>query len=344
MAYLHCEFQYNTAIVKSVFDTVETPSENIDFVTGDITLTDRYYSEYYDYGTVNGTTLTVASLADDTVLTIADSTGMIANERVSIELDNGLRHVTYVLSVDSGTQITIGDGLSSAAAIGSNVVTSGQLEGTTDGTLEEDFKYLKANDIQVKTVDLLQYGYDYSGRRFPLIGDTEPSLRVNTLFMQYKTDRTSTNLTVTNITQANPAIVTVSSMNNVETFDTIIITGVVGMTEVNGLPYVVGEISGSTFKLWEFPSYKNVDSTGFTAYTSGGTVTKQDAASFQPLLDSDGKAYVIADNSEFLEIAQVIAGRRNYIFGSSGQTGLLYQVSVADNTQAAMDAIVDSRT
>lgn len=344
MAYLHCEFQYNTAIVKNVFDTVEAPSENIDFVTGNITITDRYYSEYYNYGTVNGTTLTASAVTNDTVLSVSDSSGMSVNERVSIELDNGLRHVTYVLSVDSGTQITIADGLTSASSSSNNVVVSSQLDGTTDGSLAEDFKFLKADEIQTHTVKLLQYGYDYSGKRFPLIGDTEPSLRVSILFMQYKTDRSSSNLTITNITQDNPAVVTVSSLESVETFDTIIISGVLGMTEVNGTPFVVGEISGSTFKLWEFPAYKNVDSTGFSAYTSGGTITKQDAAAFQPLLDSDGNAYAISNNSEFLEISQIIAGRRNYIFGSSGQTGLLNQISVANNTQAAMDAIVDSRT
>lgn len=342
MAYLHCEFQYNTAIVKNVFDTVETPSDNIDFVTGDITLINRYASEYYDYGTANGTTLTVAAIATDTVLTVSDSTGMSANEKVSVELDNGLRHVTYIQSVDSGTQITITDGLSSAAAISNNVVVASQLEGTTDGTLEEDFKFTKAVDIQAHTTHLLQYGYEYAGHRFPLIGDTEPSIRVSTLFMQYKTDRTSTNLTITGISQADPAIVTVSAINNVETFDTILITGVTGMVEANGL-WVVGEITGSTFELFTFPDYQNVDSTGFTAYTSGGTVIKQDAAAFQPLLDSDGHAYVITDNSEFIDISQVIAGRRNYIFGASGQTGLLLQVSEAVNTQAAMDAIVDNR-
>lgn len=343
MAYLHCEFQYNTAIVKNVFDTVETPSENIDFVTGDVTLTDRYASEYYDYGTANGTTLTVAAAADSKVLTITDSTGMSESERVSVELDNGLRHLTYIETVDSGTQITIADGLSSAAAISNNVVVSSQLEGTTDGTLEEDFKFTKAVDIQSHTLNLMQYGYSYKGHRFLLVGDTEPAIRMQTLLTQFRTDRVSSNLTITNVSQSNPAIVTVASMEDVISLDTILVTGVGGMTEINNGLYVVGKISGLTFELNTFPASQSIDTTGFTAYTSGGTVIKQEASAFQPMLDSDGHLYTIVDNDDFLDISQAAFGRRNYIFGVSGQTGLLAQVSLAVNTQAAMDAIVDNR-
>lgn len=42
-------------------------------------------------------------------------------------------------------------------------------------------------------------------------------------------------------------------------------------------------------------------------------------------------------------IARTTAGRRSYIFGATGQAGLITQVSVFPNTQLGMDAIVDGR-
>jgi len=78
-----------------------------------------------------------------------------------------------------------------------------------------------------------------------------------------------TDLTITGITQANPAVVTVSSIGDLVNGDKIIIQSVTGMTEVNfdgSNIYTVAGIAGATFQL------QGIDSSGFTAYTSGGTV------------------------------------------------------------------------
>ena len=71
---------------------------------------------------------------------------------------------------------------------------------------------------------------------------------------------------ITGITQANPAVVT-STGHGLATGAEIEITGVVGMTEVNGNTYRITAIDGNSFRL------EGEDSTGFTAYTSGGTWT-----------------------------------------------------------------------
>ena len=71
---------------------------------------------------------------------------------------------------------------------------------------------------------------------------------------------------ISNITQANPAVVT-STSHGLSTGAEIEITGVVGMTEVNGNTYRITAIDGDSFRL------EGTDSTGFTAYTSGGTWT-----------------------------------------------------------------------
>lgn len=84
-------------------------------------------------------------------------------------------------------------------------------------------------------------------------------------------------LTVTNITQANPAVVTVSSVDNLQNGDQIIIQGVTGMTEVNfdgSNIYTIANLAGATFEL------SGVDSTGYGAYSSGGTVNYGNVVNF----------------------------------------------------------------
>lgn len=76
-------------------------------------------------------------------------------------------------------------------------------------------------------------------------------------------------LTVTGISQANPGVVTVTSIGSLQNGDQIVIQGVSGMTEVNfdgSNIYTVANIAGNTFEL------QGIDTTGFGAYASGGTV------------------------------------------------------------------------
>lgn len=344
MAYLHCKFQYNVAVVDKVFSSVVTPDDDIDFVTGDLIGGSNPFNSYYNFDTTNGTTLTASASTNDTVLTVTSTTGMVAGEKVAVLLDNGLRHVSPILSIDSGTQLTMADGISSAATSGNNVVTSGQLDGTTDGTRDEDFKKKKASDIINRSVELLDLGFLYQGRRFPFTGEDLPETRYTTLLSQYLNDRSAAVVTITNITNANPAVVTGVTLGDLRTLDTVIISGVVGMTEVNSSQYAVGHISGSTFELWSFANYSNVDSTGYGTYTSGGTATKQEAMYNKPIVDKEGRVFQFSDNEDYERFGQAITSRRGEIFGNSGQIGLLNSVSLAANTQVAMDAIVDNRT
>ena len=76
---------------------------------------------------------------------------------------------------------------------------------------------------------------------------------------------TATNTAVTAITQANPAVVT-STTHLKNDGDTIKITDVVGMTEVNDRYFVVANSTANTFEL------EGEDSTTYTAYASGGLV------------------------------------------------------------------------
>ena len=71
---------------------------------------------------------------------------------------------------------------------------------------------------------------------------------------------------ITGITAANPGVVTATGHGFVDD-DVVIIEDVTGMTEVNGNEYTVKRLTADTFSI--------VDTSGFTAYVSGGIVAKK---------------------------------------------------------------------
>jgi hypothetical protein len=85
---------------------------------------------------------------------------------------------------------------------------------------------------------------------------------------------TEADLSITGITQANPGVVT-SASHGLSNGNHVYITSVVGMTEVNNstVPYVVANKTASTFELTTVGG-SNVNTSGYTAYSSGGTINK----------------------------------------------------------------------
>ena len=80
-----------------------------------------------------------------------------------------------------------------------------------------------------------------------------------------------TPISITGITQGNPAVVTITqSWTN---GDWIYITGVGGMTQVNGKSFIVAGRTSSTIQLHDLDG-NPVDSSAFTAYTTGGTAAR----------------------------------------------------------------------
>lgn len=73
---------------------------------------------------------------------------------------------------------------------------------------------------------------------------------------------------ITGITQANPAVLTYSGADTYANGDSVYIDGVVGMTQVNGREFIVANVNvgANTFEL------SGINSTGYTVYSSGGTV------------------------------------------------------------------------
>lgn len=85
------------------------------------------------------------------------------------------------------------------------------------------------------------------------------------------------------VTQANPAVVTVTG-HNFANGDVIYIAGVSGMTELNGNTYTVANVATNTFEL------SGTDSSAYTAWSSGGTVTifPSSVSNFDQLVFGEG--------------------------------------------------------
>lgn len=81
---------------------------------------------------------------------------------------------------------------------------------------------------------------------------------------------TGTAQNITGITRANPGVVTYSGADTYANGDPVYISGVVGMTEVNGRWFTVANVNtgANTFEL------SGVNTSGYTAYSSGGTVAE----------------------------------------------------------------------
>jgi hypothetical protein len=82
----------------------------------------------------------------------------------------------------------------------------------------------------------------------------------------------ATDKTITGVTQADPGVIT-SNSHGFSNGDEIYIDSVAGMTELNGRNYRVANATTNTFTLNNLFG-DAIDTTGFTAYTSGGTATE----------------------------------------------------------------------
>jgi len=79
-------------------------------------------------------------------------------------------------------------------------------------------------------------------------------------------------LTITGITQANPAVVT-SAGHGLVDGQWVKLAAVAGMTQVNGRTFKVDVLTANTFSLLDPLTDANINSTGYPAYTSGGTAS-----------------------------------------------------------------------
>jgi len=83
----------------------------------------------------------------------------------------------------------------------------------------------------------------------------------------------SSTVNVSGATQADPVVITTSSDHGMKSGECVTFASVGGMTELNGNRYFIIKLTDTTFSLRD-ESYRDIDGTAYTAYTSGGTVNR----------------------------------------------------------------------
>lgn len=114
------------------------------------------------------------------------------------------------------------------------------------------------------------------------------------------TTNPQTQVNITNITQGNPGIVTTDVAHGFFDGQKVTLENVLGMTEVNLQTYYIDILSDTQFAIYSDPEYvSEIDTSGFAAYTSGGTV---DGDPIFRTKDDDSKLIVPGINSCYAKV------------------------------------------
>jgi len=87
-------------------------------------------------------------------------------------------------------------------------------------------------------------------------------------------------LNISDITQASPAVVTVSSTSTLSDDNIIYIDSISGMTELNNTFFYITVLNATTFSLQHIDDDSDIDSSGYGAYVSGGKAYKPEYANY----------------------------------------------------------------
>jgi len=137
---------------------------------------------------------------------------------------------------------------------------------------------------------------------------TRTSATSYTIEAQANASKTRANLTITDITQANPGVVTYSGADNIAEGDLVYIFGVGGMAEVNGTIQTVTNLDtgANTFEI--------EDTSTFTPYTTGGTLSFAAVPMFTTTSGESAVSVTLQDHAQsvgndvILDLPTVVGG------------------------------------
>jgi Flp pilus assembly protein TadG len=124
---------------------------------------------------------------------------------------------------------------------------------------------------------------------------------------------------ITGITRANPAVVT-STAHGFSNGDTVYISGVSGMTQVNNRVFTVANATANTFRL------QSVNSSGYGSYTSGGTVRECLNATCSAVITASSHGFNVGDRVYFTGVGGMTQ-LNNTLFTVSATTGNTFTLS-----------------
>jgi hypothetical protein len=134
--------------------------------------------------------------------------------------------------------------------------------------------------------------------------------------------------TITAISKANPCVVTAT--HDFAVGDIVYITGIVGMTELNGRAFVVTAVSTTvSFTLG------GVDSTDYTTWASGGTATEQTMTAVGNIKDFS----IDQDAASEIDITNLASVRKEFMLGLAGSWTMTCAMDI-DSTDTGQTELV----
>jgi len=149
------------------------------------------------------------------------------------------------------------------------------------------------------------------------------TLKVNTAVGSAKT--------ITGASQANPCVVT--GTHDFAVGDIVKITGIVGMTELNGRAFVVTAI-GTTVDF----TLGGVDSTGYTAYASGGSAVEQTMTAVGNIKDFT----IDQDAAAEIDVTNLASVRKEFMLGLAGSWTMSCSMDI-DSTDTGQTELIDAQ-
>jgi len=159
------------------------------------------------------------------------------------------------------------------------------------GTAQDELWMIVSRTINGNTVQYVEF-----------LSEKFDGTKANAWYVDSGASFTSTDTAVvTGITKASPGVVTTSGAHGYADGDTVELTAVGGMIEVNGYTFKVANKTSTTFELL------NTNTTNYTTYTSGGVATKY-ATSISGLGHLEGETVSIYADEAVQSSATVTSG------------------------------------
>ena len=224
--------------------------------------------------------------------TVSDGTYLYTVQDSSVIATGGTSSPVYCLATQSGSwSIPAGSVTQVVTSVqnGVTITVTNPQAGTPGGAAETEASYrarvLQAGlaasqgmpsylktllsqvpDVQPRLISIQQ---PVTGVGWEVIcGGGDPYEVANAIFQGLFdiTALTGSVMSVSNITKANPGVVTTVLNHGLTTGETAELSGVVGMTSVNGVPYTITVVDEKNFSI-------GVDTSSYSSYVSGGVVS-----------------------------------------------------------------------
>lgn len=237
--------------------------------------TDKFIRFYKDEAIIveGDITITGITQADPAVVT-APSHGFSSGDEIFIFGVVGMTEVnarSFIINVTGANDFELQD--QDEVDIDSTLFTAYASDGISQKIVEVASPYLERHLFDLKFSQNADTSYIthpfYEPRKLTRTSNINWTLNIFARTADPFTDQ----MTITDITQANPGVVTATA-HGYSDGDFVVIETVVGMTEVNGVIFIVTNSNVNDFELNDIDNVP-VDTTGFTAYGSAGYTTIQ---------------------------------------------------------------------